>query len=89
MGAILHDDLYFWVTRGIARRAGINLNEALHEGRMSRTALAGMVDRCRTCTRAAECLRYLAHPQGDDPSWNGQPCRNAMVLAELRQPVGI
>ncbi|HEY0274957.1 MAG TPA: DUF6455 family protein [Paenirhodobacter sp.] len=89
MDIAVQDDLYFWVTRGIARRAGVNIDEAMHEGRMSRIAFTRMIERCRVCPRADDCLSYLAHPQGQDPSWYDQPCRNAEVLAELRAPVGM
>lgn len=84
MGIAIHGDLYFWVTRGIARRAGVGIDAAMHDGHLSRAAFLRMVERCRACPRAGECLAYLADPHGADPSRAGTPCENAVILAELR-----
>uniref|UniRef100_UPI003561947E DUF6455 family protein n=1 Tax=Phaeovulum sp. TaxID=2934796 RepID=UPI003561947E len=43
-------DLHFWITRGMARRHGVNLNELIADGVISRGDLAEMVARCRNCS---------------------------------------
>lgn len=76
-------DLHFWITRGIARRLGVNLSANLQEGVLTRADLAGMVDRCRQCDGVAGCLAYLSENPDRAPAppdW----CRNAALLAELR-----
>lgn len=76
-------DLHFWIMRGMARRLGINLNDALRDGVVSRADLAEMVVRCRSCTGAQGCLAFLSEQPnraGTAPDW----CRNAQVLSELR-----
>ncbi|MFC3059259.1 DUF6455 family protein [Paenirhodobacter populi] len=84
MGIAVHGDLYFWVTRGIARRAGVSIDAAMHDGRLPRATFLRMVERCQACPRAEDCLTYLAYPRGADPSRAGKPCQNALILAELR-----
>lgn len=76
-------DLHFWITRGMARRLGINLTEAMQQGRLSHADLAEMVALCRGCPGAQGCLSFLSdRPDrvGAAPDW----CRISRVLAELR-----
>jgi hypothetical protein len=83
MGSEGNSDLHFWITRGMARRLGINLNEALRDGVLTRADLAEMVARCRTCSGAQGCVAYLSeNPERAEaaPDW----CRNARMLNELR-----
>ncbi|AOZ68585.1 hypothetical protein LPB142_04015 [Rhodobacter xanthinilyticus] len=73
-------DLHFWITRGMARRLGVNLSEAMHEGLLSQADFAQMVNRCRNCDKSQGCLAYLAEEgRGAAPDW----CSNAAVLREL------
>ncbi|PKP70297.1 MAG: hypothetical protein CVT82_07275 [Alphaproteobacteria bacterium HGW-Alphaproteobacteria-4] len=83
MGGEGNADLHFWITRGMARRQGINLNALLSEGVVTRGDVAEMVARCRGCPGMQGCLTFLSeHPTRADaaPDW----CRNAQLLAELR-----
>lgn len=75
-------DLHFWITRGMARRMGVNLTEAMHDGVLSQADFAAMINRCRGCPGAEGCKAYLADPvpgAGSAPDW----CRNGEVLREL------
>jgi hypothetical protein len=60
MGMVGDAGLHFWVVRGVARRMGVNVNEAMYEGRLSRVQFDAMVARCRACPRAGDCLSCLA-----------------------------
>uniref|UniRef100_UPI0035622118 DUF6455 family protein n=1 Tax=Phaeovulum sp. TaxID=2934796 RepID=UPI0035622118 len=77
-------DLHFWITRGMARRHGVNLNELIADGVISRGDLAEMVARCRNCSGVHGCLAFLSEARAERamtaPDW----CRNARLLAKLR-----
>ena len=76
-------DLHFWITRGMARRMGVNLSAAMQEGRLSQAVLARMVERCRDCPGAQGCLDFLSERDGPTaavPDW----CCHTAVLSRLR-----
>lgn len=76
-------DLHFWITRGMARRVGVNLSEAMHEGVLSQADFAAMITRCRKCPGAQGCLEFLSERAGQAegaPDW----CGNAALLRGLR-----
>lgn len=50
----------WWLTRGMARIAGVNLPRAVVEGWLRRNELERLVNRCAACSRAAECETWLA-----------------------------
>lgn len=83
MGVQGNIDLHFWITRGMARRMGVNLTQAMHDGCLTQADFAEMVARCRGCSGAAGCLAFLSEPgaQGSAPDW----CYNATVLRELSE----
>lgn len=75
-------DLHFWITRGMARRMGVNLTEAMHDGFLTQADFATMLNRCRECSGTDGCMAYLSGSgQGPDsaPDW----CRNGAILHEL------
>ncbi len=83
MGMQDNVDLHFWITRGMARRMGVNLTEVLHEGLLTQADLAAMVARCRCCSGTQGCLAFLASGAGTEgacPDW----CLHTGVLSELR-----
>ena len=51
----------WWLTRGMARIAGVNLPQAVTGGALSRDQLATLVTRCDLCPHSAECDLWLAH----------------------------
>mgnify|MGYP006426578017 CR=1 FL=1 len=53
-------DLAFWLTRSVARAAGINLSEAMKRGALSAPEYGEMVTRCRKCRHAETCTAWLA-----------------------------
>ncbi len=76
-------DVHFWLTRGLARRMGVNLTEAMRSGVLTRGDFAQMVARCRGCTAGMQtCIGYLSEA---DPS-QGVPdgCANKAILEDLR-----
>lgn len=46
---------HFWLTIGMSRRLGVDLNEAIREERLSTTGYTDMVTRCRGCSWADGC----------------------------------
>ncbi|TDQ58211.1 DUF6455 family protein [Phaeovulum veldkampii] len=82
MGIQGNIDLHFWMTRGMARRLGVNLTAAMQDGLLTQGDLAEMVLRCHNCSGAKGCLAFLAeYPDRAEaaPDW----CSNAQVLREL------
>lgn len=70
----------FWLTIGMARKAGLNLQEAVVEGWLTRRDLAQMVDGCSVCSHHRSCIRWLAIPGEDSlPAY----CRNKMEIEAI------
>ena len=83
MGIQGNIDLYFWIARGMARRMGVNLTDAMHDGLLTQADFAQMIDRCRCCAGSEGCLDYLSEQseeRGSAPDW----CGNGNLLRELR-----
>ncbi len=80
-------DLHYWITRGMARNYGLNLNELIAEGVISRGDVAEMVARCRHCPGVHGCLAFLSAPQPAQAAAAPDWCRNSRLLAELRAMV--
>ena len=51
----------WWLTRGMARIAGVNLPQAVVDGWLSRGELADIVTRCETCPFSEKCDQWLAN----------------------------
>ncbi|WP_284162527.1 DUF6455 family protein [Frigidibacter sp. SD6-1] len=76
-------DLHLYLTREMARRHGVNLSEAMHQGFLSRSDFAALVDRCRACTGSADDCRD--HVEDHDRAEAAPPwCANAAVIEGLR-----
>jgi hypothetical protein len=56
----LEDPQAWWLTRGMARLTGVSLPQAVLEGWLSRSELAGMVKTCASCTADTGCEAWLA-----------------------------
>ncbi|MBC7146439.1 MAG: hypothetical protein H5U24_13705 [Thioclava marina] len=76
-------DLNFWLTRGMARRIGVNISEAMHDGFLTQADFAQMITTCRTCGRTELCLAILAE-KGADPEPIPEDCPNSAILNSLR-----
>lgn len=77
-------DVHFWLTRGLARRLGINITEAMRSGVLTRADFAAMVARCRDCEAGVQaCIGYLSEaPSAPDTA--PECCANRAVLETLR-----
>ena len=53
-------DASFWQARAMARRLGINLTEALADGRLKGQRYANLVAHCTMCQHLGECGKLLA-----------------------------
>ncbi|WP_136904534.1 DUF6455 family protein [Rhodobacter capsulatus] len=83
MGIQGNIDLYFWIARGMGRRMGVNITEAMHEGLLTQADFAQMINRCRCCAGSEGCLAYLSEhseERGSAPDW----CGNGNLLREIR-----
>ncbi len=57
----LENNLHFWMLRGMARRAGLDLTDLLHSNKLPRPKFDEMVRICRNCGHACECLGELSY----------------------------
>ena len=74
---------HFWLTRSVARSMGVNLSQAMSEGRLSAQSYASMVTECRKCPFVAQCENWLAQC-GSEAAAAPEPCANGAVLNALR-----
>jgi hypothetical protein len=51
---------HFWLTQGMARTVGVNLNVALQTGRTSRQEYAQAIAECCHCAHRQRCIAWLA-----------------------------
>lgn len=54
----------WWLTRGMARIAGVNLSQAVVDGWLSRDELDSIVTRCGACTSTGRCDAWLSRSGG-------------------------
>ncbi|TCO73928.1 DUF6455 family protein [Rhodovulum euryhalinum] len=76
---------HFWLTQGMARTIGVNVNEALRAGNLGRGEFAELVATCCHCDRTERCIPWLAR-QGAGaegvPDW----CPLKARLEALKEP---
>ncbi|WP_139229854.1 DUF6455 family protein [Litoreibacter janthinus] len=65
---------HFWLTTGMARAVGVDLSAAIHQGLLTRSDYAEMVNECRKC-EFADCRAWLDE-QWDGPVEAPKACRN-------------
>lgn len=74
---------HFWLTQGMARSVGINLNEALQSAVLRRDEYAQAIALCCDCGKTQQCVGWMAQ-QGagarDVPSF----CPIGEMLEKLR-----
>lgn len=51
---------HFWLTRGMARTVGVNLNAAVKDGRLPRSEFAVAIATCCACGRSHRCIGWMA-----------------------------
>ncbi|MDK3017505.1 DUF6455 family protein [Pseudodonghicola flavimaris] len=77
-------DRHFWLTRSVARVAGVNLMQALSHGDLTQADYAGMIESCRQGGCDGACAEWL----GQQAAWPAEPprfCAHIEILARLRQ----
>jgi hypothetical protein len=74
---------HFWLTRSAARAMGINLSEAMAEGKLSPQDYSSMVTNCRQCAFVENCQSWLA-TQAVQRCQAYEACRNKLVLERLQ-----
>ena len=76
---------HFWLAQGMARTLGVNVNDAMRQGRMGREAFAELVALCCHCGRAQACMDWMGrqHAGAEElPGW----CPLKPHLEALREP---
>lgn len=76
---------HFWLTQGMARTIGVNVNTALGCGRLGRGEFAELVAQCCHCDRTEKCLAWMACQRAGAetlPDW----CAVKPGLEALKQP---
>lgn len=71
----------FWLTRSVARSAGVNLGNGLATGRIDAADYAEMVARCRRCGLTEACEAWLARSSRSEMAPAG--CHHAAVIHTL------
>ena len=79
----LSRDHAFWIARSVARVLGIDLTDAMTEGRFDRSGYAELVARCEACALATGCQLWLARQAAlaDRPI---EGCANRVAFEALR-----
>ncbi len=77
-------DRHFWLTRSVARVAGVNLSRAIGNGSLDPSDYAEMVAECQTRGCQSACEAWLAR-QTDWPATPPPFCAHARILRQLRQ----
>lgn len=75
-------DRHFWLTRSMARVAGVNLTRAMAEGGLSADDYVRMIERCQTSGCETACAVWLA-AQTDWPATPPPFCAHVEILARL------
>ncbi|WP_224826457.1 DUF6455 family protein [Cognatishimia sp. MH4019] len=55
---------HFWLTLGMAKATGVDLNSAFYEAKITRSDYSGLINRCRGCTQADTCGAILGGCMG-------------------------
>jgi len=73
---------HFWLMMRMSKTVGLDLGEALREGRLSDGGYAESITRCRRCDSAESCAAWLDQTESaaNAPAY----CRNAAVFDGLK-----
>lgn len=77
---------HFWLLRSVSQGAGIDLGEAMREGRITALDYATVVTRCRGAGCANACALWLANNgqrSGEIPEF----CANRPILQQLKAQI--
>ncbi|MEH7827360.1 DUF6455 family protein [Gemmobacter denitrificans] len=72
----------WWLTHGMARRAGVSLPQAVTDGWLKRSELACLIARCQACGSESDCTNWLAVPGPSLPEF----CCNKAEIEALAPP---
>lgn len=75
---------HFWQLRSVAKLAGIDLGEAMREGRLSALEYAEIVTRCRGAKCVLPCAQWLAQSGEETNGKIPEYCANKNSLESLR-----
>ncbi len=73
----------FWLTRSVARTAGVNLGNALVTGQIGPADYSDMIVRCRRCSLTEACEAWLGRIPKDEMAPAG--CHHAPIITRLSQ----
>ena len=76
---------HFWLTQGMARSIGLNLNTALKTGLLDREEFARMIATCSACGNADRCIAWMAE-QGRGAGRPPDCCAIGQRLERLKGP---
>ena len=74
---------HFWLTQGMARTIGVNLNAALKSGRLTRDTYGETIAHCCACGRAQRCMGWMGR-QSAGADRLPRFCEIAPVLEQLK-----
>jgi len=77
-------DHHFWLTRSVARVAGVNLSLAMAAGDLGLAQYSEMIARCQACDCRTACEGWLAC-QAEWPVTPPPYCAHGRILQELRR----
>lgn len=75
---------HFWLSQGMARTLGVDLNGALRDGRLARNDYADAIGQCCTCPHVRTCMGWLAR-QGAGAEAAPGYCALAPLLERVKQ----
>ena len=76
---------HYWLVMRMADATGVDLVQAMRDGRLTQSDWARMVNRCRSCDRVEGCQRWLGRPDGADARPVPEGCLNRKRFAELME----
>lgn len=74
---------HFWLTRGMARTIGVNMSEALRDGKLSLAEYSHAIATCCACGQSARCIEWMSH-QGAGAAALPEFCAVKPVIEALR-----
>lgn len=75
---------HFQQLRAVAARAGTDLGEAVHEGRITTAGYAQAITRCRGANCLHSCLTWLQAPEASS-ALIPEFCANREIFEQLRR----
>lgn len=77
--------VHYWLVQRMAKRCGVDTSSAAACGDIDQDGWVEMVQKCRGCTWADGCARWLAHLDEDGTVSPPPECVNADILNALAE----